>query len=128
MGWGTAKGLGGVVCLSGRSLEDVVEVGQSRRRERLIGRQRGRGVADAKGFGKISNSSTEDLSGGGGGHGDLVGKPGKSVGMDSFAGSKSHTCVTAVAFQVRANIPAVNSRGIPSAALARLLVDDHMGA
>jgi len=85
-------------------------------------------VAEAKGFSEIGNGGGQDFSVGGRGHGDLVGKPGKSVGVHSFAGAPSHTGVAAVALQVRAHIPAIDSRGIPSAALAGLLVDDNMGS
>jgi len=126
--WGRVKGLGGELGFGGRSLEDVIEVGQGGRREGGIGWQRRRSKANAKGFGEVSHSGTQNFSGGGSGHGDLMGEPGKGVGMDSFAGAPSHTGVAAVAFQVRANIPAVDAGGRPGAALAGFLVDDHMSS
>jgi hypothetical protein len=70
----------------------------------------------------------EDLSGAGSGHGNLVGKPSHGVGVDNLAGPPTDAGVAAIALKVRTNIPAIDARGCPSEALARLLVHDDMGS
>jgi len=68
------------------------------------------------------------LRGAGSGHVNLVGKPSHCVGVDDLVGAPVDARVAPVAFKVGANIPAVDSGGGPSGALAGLLMHDHMGA
>jgi len=60
----------------------------------------------------------EDLGGAGSGHVNLVGKPSHCVGVDDLVGVPIDAGVASVAFKVGANIPAVDSGGGPSGALA----------
>jgi len=51
----------------------------------------------------------QDLTGGGRGHGHLVGKPSHSVWVDNLVGVPIDTGVALVAFKVGANMPAIDS-------------------
>jgi len=81
-----------------------------------------------KGTREVGDDLAQDFSGGGRGHGHLVGKPSHCVGVDNLVGAPIDTGVALVAFEVGANIPAIDSRWRPSGVLVRLLVHDLMGA
>ena len=66
-------------------------------------------MANSQRAGQVSNGSTEHFGGAGSGHGDLMGKPRKCVGVDQFVGAPGDAGVAAVAFKVRTNIPAINA-------------------
>jgi len=81
-----------------------------------------------EGPGEVGDDLAQDLSGGGCGHGHLMGKPSHSVGVDNLVGAPIDTGIASVALKVGANIPVINSGWSPSGALVGLLVHDHIGA
>ena len=85
-------------------------------------------MTDVEGFSQIRDGGTENLGGGGGGHGHMVWEPLEGVGVHNLVGAPSDAGVATVALKVRAHIPAVNAGGRPGAALVGLLVNDNVGA
>jgi len=55
--------------------------------ERLIGRERSRGIMEFEGSREVGGGLAQDLSGDGRGHGHLVGKPSHGVGVDNLVGA-----------------------------------------
>jgi len=58
---------------------------------------------------EVSDDLVQDLSGGGRGHGHLMGKPSHSLRVDNLVGAPIDTGVALVAFKVGANMPAIDS-------------------
>jgi len=79
-----------------------------------------------KGTHEVSDDLAQDFSGGGRGHGHLVGKPSHRVGVDNLVGPPIDAGVATVALKVGTNIPAIDAGGGPSGTLAGLLVHDYM--
>jgi len=79
-----------------------------------------------KGPGEVSDDLAQDLSGGGRGHGHLVGIPSDCVGVDNLVGLPIDAGVALVALKVVTNTPAIDTGWGPSGTLAGLLVHDDM--
>ena len=77
---------------------------------------------------KVKDGGSYAVSGGGGGHGDSGGEPGKSVGSAFGTSFPDPDVVTAVVVQSGADVPTVNSMWCPGATDSGRFVDKNSGA
>jgi len=101
-------------------------VGQGRGGEGLIGGQQSRWIMGHKGSREVNDDLAQDLSGGGRGHGHLVGEPSHCIGVDNLVGPPIDAGVASVVLKVGTNVPSIDSGWGPSGTLAGLLVHHYM--